>query len=1518
MENRVMLSGVAPTITAPEIFGVRPGTPFIFDITAAGDRPMTFGAVGLPSGLNLDPQTGLITGTLPTNATYDLTLTATNPAGSTQQKFRVVVGSKIELTPVMGWNSWNVYQGKVTQAEVTAQANAMASSGLINYGWNYINIDDGWEDGRVAPGSPIQSDPTVFPSIPALSTLIHSLDEKFGLYSVPQGTGYAHKAAGTAGQNTLPDALQMAAWGVDYFKYDGGPPTQQQIAELSQAFQSSGRDIILSASYFSGFSTANGNSTFLPQFTNSWRVNGDITDFFTTVLNAGIANEQPWLNYSGPGHWLDPDALEIGYVGNGSAPHPSGLTQNQQQSQLSIWAMDAAPLLLGSDLTQLTPATLSILTNPEVIAVDQDPLGIQSRPVNGNTFVQSRPLADGSTAVELINANTGPATMSVNFSDLGITGPQVVRDLLAQQDVGTFSGSYTVTLPAGATALFTLRAATPGAPQITGEPVNTEVNVGSPATFSVAATGNDVLSYQWTENGVNIPGANSAVLITPATTAADNGAAFRCIVTNSVGKIISYEADLTVHGLTSPLTSTSYISATSGYYNNTVNLNANVEGYSLNINGTTYTNGLGLQAPSEIDYFLNGQDSLFQASVGIDNNGAGSVYFEVWLDGVEAYTTPLVTAHEAAIPISVNVTGAHELQLIVANGGTTTAGGNADWINPRVTSSLINVGPQLPSVKNISKTIQVNTAANFSATDFSSAFLEPNAGDSLQSITITSLPANGSLLLSGASVTAQQVIPYSQLGNFSYIPVANFIGSDSFGWLGTDQVGTAITPAQVNLTVQTVVTPPPPVGNGISFPTGFASAGNTLKLNGAAAISNGAIVLTNNTANKASSVYFTTPQNVAKFTTTFNFQITGTWPLGDGFTFVMQNAALTALGPSGGGLGYGASQANGSGGISSSVAVKFDVFYTSSGDGSVGVYSGGTFPGTNGADLGGSGFNLRSYDPNQATISYDGTTLTVTLTDLTTKVTVTRNFAVNIPANIGGTSAYVGFTGADGTLLANQVIQNWTFTPGSTTPTPPAPQLPSVSNFSKTTNANGSLSFSAAVFSGAFTEPTAGDSLQSIQITSLPVNGTLLLNNVVVTGSQVIPLAQIGNLSYVPAANFSGADSFGWTGTDQVGTAIAPALVNLTVQPVVLAPGAPANLTAAAGNGQVTLAWNASAGATSYVVSYGTTSGGPYGTSTAATTATTETISGLTNGTTYYFVVTASNSAGPSGNSAEASAAPVGPVVPPPPPPTNNSIDLSSGFAAAGSSIKLNGSSYISGGNLVLTDNKTYENSSAFFTTPQNISTFTTTFNFQITGTWPIGDGFTFVIQNAGLTALGGTGSGLGYGSSNPGGTGGIPHSVALKFDFFHTSSGNGAVGVFTNGAYPSGAGTDLGGSGFNLRSYDNSQAQVSYDGKNLTVTLTDLLTKKSVTKTFAIDIPGTIGASSAYVGFTGSDGALTANQIIQNWTFAGAPAIAAARAANPQQNSKPGPAPFPVGPTSSAAASILQPGGSNPLLTNP
>jgi alpha-galactosidase len=461
----------APRIHGARVFGVRPGHPFLWQIPATGERPMTFTAAGLPAGLVLDAATGRITGVLPAPGTFPVVLRAANARGSDAQPLRIEVGERIALTPAMGWNSWNSWAGAVDQEKVLASARAMAATGLVQHGWTYLNIDDTWQGARTGPDHALQGNGK-FPDLQRLADEVHALGLKLGIYSTPWVTSYARYAGGSAenpegawqkpapgvknvNKKVLPwaigkysfaaaDAKQWAAWGIDYLKYDWFPNEAPETAEMAQALRNSGRDIVLSLSNSAPFAGA----ADWARLANSWRTTGDIRDTWASMSRNGFSQDK-WRPFAGPGHWNDPDMLVVGNVGWGPKLHASRLTPNEQYTHISLWCLLASPLLIGCPIEQLDPFTLSLLTNDEVLAVDQDELGREAAQfrVEGDRQIWVKELADGSRAIGLFNLGEGPQKISLAWSQLGLSGVQQVRDLWRQQDLGARARDFTAVVP---------------------------------------------------------------------------------------------------------------------------------------------------------------------------------------------------------------------------------------------------------------------------------------------------------------------------------------------------------------------------------------------------------------------------------------------------------------------------------------------------------------------------------------------------------------------------------------------------------------------------------------------------------------------------------------------------------------------------------------------------------------------------------------------------------------------------------------------------------------------------------------------------------------------------------------------------------------------------------------------------------------------------------------------------------------------------------------------------------------
>jgi len=450
----------APRINAPGVFGCRPGRPFLYRIPCTGTRPIEFSAAGLPEGLTLDAATGIITGTVPAaRGDYPVLLTAKNSHGENTRTLKIVVGDQLALTPPMGWNSWYIHYTDVTEKHMRAAADAMIASGMADFGYQYVNVDDCWmkrkgdKPYRDAKGNLLAN--AKFPDVKGMVDYIHSKGLKAGTYISP-GPWTCAGYVGSLGHEKQ-DAERFAEWGFDFLKYDwcsyGSYDPSQELSHLQRPYvlmgrllKQSKRDIVYNLCQFGmGDVWKWGGQV----GGNCWRTTHDVGNMAKQRLpgfyRAGLANAQYW-QYAKPGQWNDPDYILIGTVGAGCAVN--SLTPDEQYSYMSMWCLMASPLIFSGDMARLDEFTLNILCNAELIAVNQDVLGKQARIVrqDQNEFVLAKPLEDGSVAVGLFNLAEQPRAMSVTWTELGIDGKQTARDLWRQKDLEVSDGKLTRTV----------------------------------------------------------------------------------------------------------------------------------------------------------------------------------------------------------------------------------------------------------------------------------------------------------------------------------------------------------------------------------------------------------------------------------------------------------------------------------------------------------------------------------------------------------------------------------------------------------------------------------------------------------------------------------------------------------------------------------------------------------------------------------------------------------------------------------------------------------------------------------------------------------------------------------------------------------------------------------------------------------------------------------------------------------------------------------------------------------------
>ncbi len=448
-----------PAIHGPRIVGSTPGRPLVFLIPATGERPLHFAASHLPEGLALDPRTGIIRGSLKDPGTTKVEIEVTNSRGSDKRDLTIVGGQhKLALTPPMGWNSWNCWASAVSDAKVRAAADAMVKSGLAAHGFQYVNIDDCWEGNRDARGE-IQTNKK-FPDMKALADYVHGKGLRLGIYSSPGPKTCAGYEA--SWKHEAQDAATYARWGVDYLKYDwcsyGDIARHPDRAALMKPYQvmrkgldECSRDIVFSlCQYGMGDVWKWGAEV----GGNCWRTTDDISDNWSSMSRIGFG-QNGHEEYAGPGHWNDPDMLVVGKVGWGPQLHPTKLNPNEQVTHISLWCLLSSPLLIGCDMSSMDKFTVALLTNDEVLEINQDPLGKPAARIskNGETEVWARPLYDGAMAVGLFNRGGQAAKVKVSWSDLNREGPQQVRDLWQHTDLGEHVDGYEATVARHGTVL---------------------------------------------------------------------------------------------------------------------------------------------------------------------------------------------------------------------------------------------------------------------------------------------------------------------------------------------------------------------------------------------------------------------------------------------------------------------------------------------------------------------------------------------------------------------------------------------------------------------------------------------------------------------------------------------------------------------------------------------------------------------------------------------------------------------------------------------------------------------------------------------------------------------------------------------------------------------------------------------------------------------------------------------------------------------------------------------------------
>jgi len=600
-------------------------------------------------------------------------------------------------------------------------------------------------------------------------------------------------------------------------------------------------------------------------------------------------------------------------------------------------------------------------------------------------------------------------------------------------------------------------------------------------------------------------------------------------------------------------------------------------------------------------------------------------------------------------------------------------------------------------------------------------------------------------------------------------------------------------------------------GTGINFGSGF-SVVTGLTLNGSAVNSDDSrLQLTTGGSQQAGSAFYNTPMNIQSFTNDFSFQLSNAQA--DGFTFTIQNVSPKALGPVGGGLGYGpytsSGATNSAGTITNSIAIKFDL-YSNAGEGpdSTGLYQNGASPTVPAIDLTPSGINLHSGDGMSVHMTYDGTTLTMTITDIVVNKTFSQSFPINLPQVIGSNTAYIGFTGGTGGLSASQKILTWTFVSNTAV----AAQMPAISPNGGTFTAVQSVSLSDSTNNAVIYYTIDG---------SIPTTASSVYSGPLTISSGTVAIKAF---AIAPGTSPSPINSATFT--------IAP--------PAAALPSFTPAAGTYVGTQTVTIA-DTTPGSTIYYTTNGSTptlSSPVY--SAPISVSASQTLNAMASSPGY--------SVSPMSSAAYVIQS------------TGQSINYGSGFTST-SNLALNGGAQLNATikALQLTNGGTFEAASSWASTPVNVSAFNSDFTFQMVN--PGADGFTFAIQSNGTSALGANGGGLGYAN--------IRNSFALKFDIYNNNGeGKNSIGIYTGGVEPMIPATDLTGTGILLTSGDIFHVHLVYNGTALQVGITDTNTSASYTTTFPINIPGALGTTQGFAGFTGGTGGATVTTDILNWTY--------------------------------------------------
>ncbi|MEU1203628.1 NPCBM/NEW2 domain-containing protein [Streptomyces sp. NPDC005813] len=624
----------------------------------------------------------------------------------------------LALTPPMGFNNWNSThcRSEFNEDMVKGIADIFVDKGLKDAGYQYVNLDDCWAlPSRDANGK-LVPDPVRFPGgIKAVADYVHAKGLKLGIYT-SAGTKTCNSAGfpGALGHE-YSDAQQFADWGVDYLKYDNcnnqGVDARLRYTTMRDALKATGRPIVYSICEWG----ENKPWEWAADVGHLWRTTGDISDSWGSMLSI-LKQNLPLAPHAGPGHWNDPDMLE---VGNG------GMTDTEYRSHFSMWSVMAAPLLIGSDLRKASAATFDILDNKEVIAVDQDPLGKQGAVVSssGGRWVVSKEMKDGSRAVALFNETGSAQRIATTAQAVGLPAADAYtqRDLWRHKSYNT-AGTISATVPAHGTVLFRVAAdprwaENPPAVELglDGSPLveagkgatltstvtdlgrtparQVSVTMSGPEGWTVRATGpttqavlptGRALRTQWRVTAPEGTPTGSYDLTLTTAYRSPTGVRAETVLPLNASVVVAPPSGV------SSLGDLPWLSTTNGWgpvERNTSNgESAAGDGRPITLGGVAYAKGLGVHAESAVEYYAGKACETVTADVGVDDEkGAkGTVAFEIWADDVKVASTGVLTNAMPAQPVTADVTGAQVVRLVVTDGGDGIDSDHADWADAKL------------------------------------------------------------------------------------------------------------------------------------------------------------------------------------------------------------------------------------------------------------------------------------------------------------------------------------------------------------------------------------------------------------------------------------------------------------------------------------------------------------------------------------------------------------------------------------------------------------------------------------------------------------------------------------------------------------------------------------------------------------------------------------------------------------------------------------------------------------------